>query len=438
LKNLRGINFFKRIIIILLVCISSNLLRGQTLVDSTLIGRRISKISVTGNRKTKSEVIFREMELKQGSVLDIKKLESDRKRIENLLAFNRVVITGNPDSSYVALAIKVTEQIYFIPFPILFINDRDWNKLSFGAGFIHTNFLGRTDKLGAIFWAGYNPAVHFVYSNPWIGKKYNLLTKIEFFYARIRNKHFTEEKVYEYQKGFEWNIGKRWGHHLYGQLNFGYRSLDIDGSNEDAVPTEQHTDNLPEAGFSVMYDKRDLIEYPRSGYVIKFLTKTSGWPSQNPFYQRAAGELRIYIPFAEKSTFALRTKLITSINKVPVYDRYYFGYSDRIRGHFREIYEGDMLFLSSIGFRFPILGVRYFNITSLSQLHDLKFGIYGSLFIDTGAVWFKEYGLKKDNFLSGAGFGIHLILPYIHVIRFDYAVNEQGKTQFIVDLGVDI
>ena len=93
MRKYRKIYYLERMIIILLVYISSNLLRGQTLVDSTLIGRKISKISITGNNKTKSEVILREMELKQGSVLDIKKLESDRKRIESLLGFNRVVIT---------------------------------------------------------------------------------------------------------------------------------------------------------------------------------------------------------------------------------------------------------------------------------------------------------------------------------------------------------
>jgi len=434
----RKVDYSISTVILLLICISVHLLRGQTLVDSTLAGRMISKISITGNKKTKSEVILREMKLKQGSILDIKKLEADRKRIESLLVFNRVVISGQPDSNKVELLIRVREQIYFIPFPVLFINDRDWSKISFGAGFIHTNFRGRVEKLGMIFWAGYDPAVHFVYSIPWLSRRYNLLTKLEFFYARIRNKHYREEKVYEFQKGFEWNIGKRWGHHLYGQLNFGYRALDIDEPEENGEESVMYTDRLPEAGFSVMYDKRDLVEYPLSGFIVNILAKSSGWPSANPFYQRASGEFRIYIPVAGKSAVAFKTTILTSVNRVPVYDRYYIGYSNRIRGHFSEVSEGDMLFLSSIGFRFPLLKVRYFGITSLSQLQDLKFGIYGSLFIDTGAAWFKDSGLKKQDFLSGAGVGIHFILPYIHVIRIDYAVNESGKTQVVFDFGVDI
>ena len=85
----------------------------------------------------------------------------------------------------------MSEQIYFLPFPVLFINDRDWDKVSWGVGFVHSNFLGRTEKFAGIFWTGYNPALHIAYSNPWIGKKYNLLTKVELFYARIKNKHYS-------------------------------------------------------------------------------------------------------------------------------------------------------------------------------------------------------------------------------------------------------
>jgi len=421
--------YFLTLIIILMV----KILYAQTVVDSTLAGRIISKIKITGNNRTKKSVILREMKLKEGSLLDPEQLEKDRKRIESLMVFNRVVIKGEPDSTSVLLEINVTEQLYFIPFPVLFINDRDWSKVSYGAGFIHTNFSGMTDKLGIIFWAGYDPSIHFVYYNPWMGKKYNLLAKIEFFYAKIRNKHYTENKVYEFQKGFEWSLGKRWGHHLYGEISVGYKSLKMDTPDGNG-----ENDRLPGLGFSVMYDKRDLVEFPLSGYLLRMIVRTAGLPGAETFYQQVGSEVRAYIPVTEKSSFAFRFKSAASVNNLPVYDRYYLGYSERIRGHYNEIYEGDSFLIGGIGFRFPILGIRYFSISNIPQLRNLKLGLYGSLFIDSGAVWFKRAGLKRKDIISGAGIGLDFILPYIHVIRLDFAVDEEGKSQFIVGFGVDI
>jgi len=406
---------------------------SQVCVDSSMYGRIITRIEIRGNNKTKQSIILREMKLKQGSVLDSTRLEGDRKRIENLLVFNRVQVTGLSENNGIALVIQVSEQIYFVPFPVLFINDRDWSKVSWGAGFIHSNFLGRTEKLAGIFWTGYDPAVHLAYSNPWIGKKYNLLTKIELFYARIKNKHYADQTVYEYQKGFKWDIGRRWGHHFYGQISLGYRLLDI--TEPDTVT---RTDRLPSAGVNVLYDRRDLVEFPLSGYYVNLHFKNTGFDNSGPMYQRITFDCRSYLPVSRRSSLAFRGEATVSAGSMPLYDRLYIGYSNRVRGHFSDVFEGDMLAMASAGYRFPLLDIRYFNITSLPQFHNMKFGIYGSVFFDYGAVWFKDRGFAQGEHVSGAGIGLNIILPYVHVMRIDLAWDEQGSPEIIFDIGVDI
>ena len=60
---------------------------AQTLVDSSLVGRKIISVKIQGNRKTKPSVILREMRQKIGSYLNLQSLEEDRKRIESLYLF---------------------------------------------------------------------------------------------------------------------------------------------------------------------------------------------------------------------------------------------------------------------------------------------------------------------------------------------------------------
>jgi outer membrane protein insertion porin family len=77
-----------------------------------LIERKISKIIVSGNSRTKTNVIMRELESKEGQLLDIGKVTREREFIYNLGFFEDVTPQfeedKNPDS--VTYTIKVTEK----------------------------------------------------------------------------------------------------------------------------------------------------------------------------------------------------------------------------------------------------------------------------------------------------------------------------------------
>lgn len=139
---------------------------SQIIVDSSLVRRKITSIQIHGNEKTKAPVILREMKLSVGDSLDPHKLEQDQKRIQNLNLFNRVIILAEPEGKDVRLMVLVTEKWYLFPYPIFFINERDWSKLSYGAGLTHLNFRGRAETFSFLFWLGYNPIIRLDYTNP--------------------------------------------------------------------------------------------------------------------------------------------------------------------------------------------------------------------------------------------------------------------------------
>jgi len=411
---------------------------AQTSVDSSLVGRKIISVKIQGNRKTKPSVILREMKQKIGNCLNPQSLEEDRKRIESLYLFNRVVIRAEPEGEGVCLHIVVTERWYFFPYPIFFINERSWSKLSYGAGLTHLNFRGYGDIFTFLFWLGYNPAFQFFYTNPWFNRKHNLSASISFFYNRVRSKHFEKKEITENHMGFQWVLGKRFGLYKFFSLTLGYQEIRFSPSIQGQTLSSDGRDRLPMLSFLLIYDHRDLKEYPHSGWYARLYARKTGFPFLTVNYFRYSFDIRKYFPMLHSSTLALRTAADLSEGKIPVYDRVYLGYSERVRGHFFEKFEGENRALASVVFRFSLLPVRYFNISSLSQLKDLKFGISFGFFADTGLTWFQKEKIESSMLQSGYGCGIHFHLPYINILRLEMAFNERRKKQFIADLNIDI
>ena len=435
-------NSWKRLILLAVSAVT--LLRppssfGQTLVDSSLIGKKIASIEIYGNDKTKSSVILREMNHRVGDPLEPYRLEEDRKRIQNLNLFNRVILVAEPQEE-VRLRVVVTEQWYLFPFPVFFINEKDWSKLSYGAGLTHLNFRGRAETLAFVFWLGYNPSAHLDYHIPWLGGKRNLFARVNLFYSQIRSKHFEEmgKGVTENHLGLRWTIGKRFGHHTYLSLTSGYEEVTFSPSVVGQTLSSDGRDRLPLLALSFKWDRRDLIEYPHTGWYIRLDVSKAGFPSLPADYIRYGFDIRKYIPMTRTWTLAFRTKTNLSGGNVPVYDRVFLGYGDRVRGHFFEKSEGENMTLASAAFRIPLLPVRYLSLSDHPYLNDLKWGLSLGFFVDTGLTWFQKEKIRSSMFQTGYGLGLHVHLPYVNLLRLEVAFDEKASAQFIADLEVDI
>ncbi len=411
--------------------------RSQTLVDSSCVGKRIVSIQIIGNDRTQSHIILREMKQKEGDRLDLNQIESDRKRIQNLDLFNRVVVQAQPDDDQVQVLIIVTEQWYVFPYPILFIHDRDWGKFSYGAGIVHLNFRGRRETLNVGFWLGYNPSVQFSYANPWIGGNHHLMTQIHFYFNRIRSKHF-KEAIDEKHLGMEWTLGKRFGYHTVLGITFGYREVVFSPPEMGQTLSESGKDHLPSLNFFYTWDHRDLLEYPHEGWLISLSARKTGFSHLAANYFRTGFDLRQYFPITSSWTLAARMRTSLSGGEIPLYDRVYLGYSERIRGYFFDVFEGENRALVSIAFRMPLIPIRYFNLSDHVYFQNLKFGVGLGFFMDSGFTWFQGERINRSMIKSGYGVGIHLHLPYVHLLRVEWAINDRGKSQLIVDLNVDI
>ncbi|RMD93997.1 MAG: hypothetical protein D6814_14985, partial [Calditrichaeota bacterium] len=394
----------KHLLLGLLTSIAAECLPGRRLMAQETAGPKaeskffISQIIVLGNKKTKKEVILREMHTRPNQYATAEALELDRRRIESLGLFNRVQMRLGPGPKGYILEIIVTEQWYLFPFPILFFNDREvsFKKLSYGVGLLHTNFRGMAELMQFSGWLGYNPSVSLTYTNPWFMGRARLFTQLQLVASNHTNKSYDiiDQKVTEQQFAFGWTLGKRLTLHTSLSLTLFYHQLRMKPAVPGQTLSPTGKDRSLQAVITYVRDHRDLIWYPTRGSFIRLDVTQTGLPGAKYIdYGRFAVDVRRYVPLGKMTALAFRLNLNMSRGRVPIYDRVFFGYFHRIRGYFNRRLEGEHRMIASAELRFPIVPVHYFNLDSgslRSYARDLRFGISGSIFFYAGTLWYKK------------------------------------------------
>ena len=409
------------------------MLHAQVLLDQESV--RIGKISVQGNFKTKRSVLIRELEFRSGELVQKEQLEQARKRIENLNLFNRVVFHFEENDGNKDLIITVWERWYLYPAPIFFMNEHDWDKLSYGLGILHANFRGRAENLWLAGWLGYNPGLTFSYSNRWFGGKHRLYTNISLQSQKVESKTLIVPDQTEYHRAVSVLFGKKYGIHWYSDVELKMNFISTD--DRLAWQTDNSQDRIFSAIFKIQMDTRDLWQYPRQGRKTVLSFRRSFLVNGSAAFNKWKLDWREYRTFWD-ITLAGRIFGETTQQHLPIYEHLFLGYGERIRGYFQKIYEGENRILTSFELRFPLLKEKYYQIPSdswlISYFQQMKYSIYFTLFRDAGAVWYQDENLQSKHWQSGMGMGINFILPYSNILRLEYAFDESGQGEYILDV----
>jgi len=196
-------------------------------------------------------------------------------------------------------------------------------------------------------------------------------------------------------------------------------------------------DRFPVMSLGYAYDTRDLGEYPSDGTYLTGAVTKFGIPADNLDFVRYSFDFKKYVPLPGTIVIAGRVfGDLAAAGMVPPYDHDYFGYGNRIRGHFKEVYEGEQLTGATIELHLPVIAPRYYKIDALpAQFGVWRFGIVAALFGDAGTVWFRPAPFALNRLLKGYGAGLHFLLPYSFILRTEYALNEARRGEFIFDVG---
>lgn len=401
----------------------------------------LDRIVIRGNEVTKDYIILREMSLRPGDTLSLKAVEFDQNRIYSLGLFNRVELSYNVTDDKATLYVDVNERWYIFPFVVLGVKDRDWKKFYYGLGVLHDNFRGRNEKISASFALGYDPFFSVRYRNPLLSLESNLFYASRLFYSRVRNKSLVSQhsgsNFDEDHYGFEGTIGKRFNIFRSLSLTLGYEVLTVSQNEAGRTLSPGGRDAFISAGLGFGHDTRDLAEYPSMGTFLGVSFSKYGLGESVVNYYRLYFDSRKFLPTLGGVTLAGHLFVnLAGGGTVPNYGHAYFGYADRIRGHFREVYEGEDLFGSSLELRVPIIPVRFFKVGAIPvpEFGIWRFGLYVALFGDAGKVWYRSDSFSLQNLVKGYGVGLNFLLPYNSVLRLEYALNEARRGEVIFDL----
>lgn len=403
----------------------------------------ISGFAVMGNETTKSELILREISMKVGDTIDVAEIEYAKSRIYSMGLFNRVDISWPPLDSTILL-IEVDERWYLYPVLILNIVDRNWDNWNFGLGMKHENLRGRNEKLFVGGALGYNPWASISYGNPWImGDSHDSwFSETSFGYSSVENKSLASRGVGPnfreiHYSGFQ-TMGRRFSPYHSAWLSGGYSYIEVTENRSGRTISPEGIDRYVTLSLGAKHDTRNLTEYPTSGLYGGAAIAKKGLGIGDVDMMAYVMDLRYYQLLYGELSFGVRALAqLSSGPSIPNYEHFYFGFSERIRGHFETEREGENLFGAFAELRIPIIPRIYLHVPEvpIKQFRTWKLGLYAALFFDSGTVWNKRDRPFAATIPYGYGAGLHFLLPYGKVFRIDRAFDASGRGEWVFDVG---
>lgn len=405
----------------------------------------VQRVNIVGNVRTKDKVIRREVLIAPGDVYNTVRVETTKKRLDNLGYFSKVETF--PDETGVPGRKDLTVQV----------EEKRTGSLNFGAGFSTVdNLVGFIELTQGNFnlmdWPNFTGA----------GQKFR--TRIQ--YGRLR-KDFTVSLTEPYFLDRRLSLGGELFYHeasflssVYDQRNYGF-SVDVRKPINSFLAASigyryevvQPFNIAPDVSAQLRNELRERTKSQIHGTLAydtrdnPFLTRRGRRIVLSPFITGGflGGNTQIYGLDLEASqyfhlpwdTILLFNGEIAAVDtwgggdRVPIYDRLFLGGANNLRGFdFRAVSPRDVKGQSLGGNSMARFTVEY-TVPIIEKAR-------GAIFYDTGFVNAAAYDLGLSNIVSDVGLGVRLDLP-IGPIRIDYGIPIQkngikasGKINFNV------
>ncbi|NND33619.1 MAG: BamA/TamA family outer membrane protein [Saprospiraceae bacterium] len=439
---------------------------------------RIKSLEVEGNRKTKTPLILREMDLKIGDTLHVSKVADRFERNEKLLMntglFNSVKLNikdWDQDLQAIDLTVTVVESWYIFPLPIFNLADRNLNvwwtehngslqRVNYGLRFVYVNFTGNKDNLKLTLQGGYTRRVLLQYERPYINRKKTLgLSGRYFFDHRREFAYATEENKLSFFENQE-KINFR---SLKAILSLHYRPR-VEGFHELLFKFERNkvTEEILDLNarffngktsqryFEIDYifnrERRDSRFYPLRGNFLSFEAQKVGlgiFNDINKFYTSLA--YAHYVPLTDFLNLELRVK---GRREWIGANHPYFGLEalgfgeDYVRGYEFYVIDGTDFLLSRSSVRLKLFD-RTFDLKRKMPVKNYRIfpiSIWFTINADLGKSYnnlFNTNNPLNNRWLFGKGIGLDLVLYQKYAFQIEYSINHLKESGIFLNVRSD-
>jgi outer membrane protein insertion porin family len=405
----------------------------------------IRRISITGNKGTRENVIRREITIREGDRFRRSALIRSQGDVMRLGIFNQVIPDFTPaESTDVDLVFKIEE--------------KQVGTASAGAGYTnesgltgflqlaHNNVLGNGQSLSLqLERGGRREDYQLSFTEPWFRGTPTLLGFSAYSTFRILDE-FDQKR-----RGASGRIGRPlpWPDYSRGSVSYTFEGLRFTNVRSGIqlggirVGEEELTSTL-ETNF--LRNSTDNPFYPTKGTRFTSNDEFTGGPFGGELhYHRHRWEGRAYLPsFTKRFTSMLRMRLATLNGYpwknavVPDYARFRLGGGntlDPLRGYddfqvvppkfsrfdttYFDVNRSDGVDTTSVArVRYP--GGRYLALLTFEQQFPIAHPLHGVLFVDAGNVWDMRREIRPFDLKVGAGIGFRMEIPLLGNVGFDY------------------
>ena len=429
----------------------------------------IDEIKILGNKKTKENIILRELTLKEGIIISkdkfISTLEEDKRKVINTDLFNEVefkieIIKEN----HVIIIINVLESIYWAPIIIFELSDRnfsdwwenfnhDFNRINYGLGFAHYNISGRADEFEVLLRLGFIKQFQTSYYIPYITKKqkgglyigfdyidynhleYNSINYIPIFYKSKNSllKELSTSIEYSHRESF----------YNYHYFELEYNNI-ILNDTLSLINDNYFYGNKIKNSFNINYefdrDFRDIKNYPLNGFRLNVQIEKTGIGIFNDINKwKASIYYSKYFEFKKQFYYSFNLLSYFSSKNQPYY---LYENTDQLRGYEKYLIHGHSNLIYKNTFKKRIVS-KNFNIEKMKfrKFKNIPINIYLKMFFDSGYVW--KYSNKNQNinlnnkYLHSFGIGLDFVTIKNLYITTELSRNSNKELNFSINLGTE-
>lgn len=398
----------------------------------------VDHIDVEGNRATKTYVLKREIVQKEGEVFSAGKIRRSQEKIFNLGFIDDVspVINPTPDPDKVDLVFDVKEGKPGMLTAGAGISSTD--GLVGTLSLSHMNLFGRAYKTSLSWNFGKRVQDYYLsFTNPWIWGHPTSLG-VDIYNTRHYMPYQTTLSAYTQRRsGGKISLGPRFEEDKY-RLNISYTFEKVKISEVDPLYTgvlQEGTSVTSSIYVEFARDTRDNIWDPTRGTRNAIGLEYAGGPLQgdvNYYKPSVTNSYNLKLFSIDDYPFVLTAGnrfgfvgRFGSTKQVPVYERYFIGGAETVRGY------------SNNGQIGPLNGGRVYDVANiefklpLAREHRRTI-VQWAFFLDVGNSWdgfdnlSGRFGTGTTDLKVGAGFGIRFTTPAFP-IRLDWGYGFNHK-----------
>jgi len=402
----------------------------------------INRINIKGNARTRDRVIRREMQVKEGGLLDASAIRKSSEMLQRLGYFEEVNVTPEP---------TVQEDIMDV---VVEVKEKPTGTFSIGAGYSsvdslmfmgeisENNFLGKGQRLSLQANMSSNSnRYNFSFTEPRLND-----TKLMFGYDL-----YNWSREYDDYTKDSTGASLRFGYPIWNKWNLGWGYGYDDTKMSDVTvlntsPTILESMLLEKTSFvrvGVSKDTRNKLTDASKGWLTNYSIKHAGGllggDSSFTKYEATSGW---YYPLKWDTVFHVKGSIGYVVeneeNKLPVYEKFYLGGLNTIRGF--DSGKVSPLELNSDGVTYSKIGgekMWYGNVEWIFPIVK-DIGLKGLVFFDIGNVYTDSQTWDVADLRYSTGLGFRWLSP-MGPLRLEWGWNlspKEGEKQGVWDFSI--